>query len=173
MTSKRPGLAPGDSPLDGRSRRVGRGSSRDVTFSHKTLVLSLNHRHPRCLALTSSPRIYSNYSHRGHHSPTSARSARILTVSQKNPSLALPNSLNNCGKQQPQVCSALGMHPIWRMARNPLSPMPRKPDAKFAGRSGKSEERINSKSQRTFVVLSLSSLSSTQPTLSLLLRQAF
>ena len=173
MISKHPGLVPGDSPRDGRSRRVRLSSSRDVTFSHKTLALSHYHRHPRCLALTSSPRIYSNYSHRGHHSHISARSARILTVSQKNPSLALPNSLNNCGKQKPQVCSALGTHPIWRMAKNPLSPTPRKPDARFAGRSGKSEGKISSKSQRIFVVLSLSSLSSTQPTLFLLPRQTF
>ena len=124
-----------------------------VTVCHRTFPLFHHHRHPRCLALTSSPPICSNYLHRGHHSPISAQLARILTVSQKNPSLALVNFLNNYGKQRQQECSALDKPPIWKMARSPLSHMLRKRDGRFVGRNGRSEERNSSKSQKTLVTL--------------------
>ena len=145
-----------------------------MTLGHTPLSLPPHHhRHPRCLALTSSPQIYSNYSRQGHHSPISAPSARILTVSQKNPSPASANSSNNCGKQRPQECSAPGKHPIWRMAKSHPSPTPKKLCARFAGRSGKSDERISSKSQRTLVMPSPPPPSPARLILFFLSRQTF
>lgn len=130
-----------------------------VTSSHTTFTLSHHHRHPRCLAPTSSLQTYSNYSHRDHRSPTYVPLAGILTVSRTNPSLVSANSSSNCGKLRPQEYSALGKHPTWGMPRIPLSRMRRKPSARFVGRSGKSEERNCSKSQKTHVILFSPSLS--------------
>ena len=125
-----------------------------VALSHTLFTLPHHHRHPICLALTSSLQIYSNYLRRGHHFPTSALLAGILTASQKIPSLALASSSSNCGKPRPQECSALGKHQIWKTAKIPPLRLPRKPNVRFAGRSGKGEGRNCSKLQKTFVLLS-------------------